>query len=103
MNFTREEKRAVEMAWEQVTSTTDYGPLPDSMVESWLRQYPAVVVVASIGAASHATREFNNEVHLRNYVFKTMHRMVTNYRDLQDAEEILRLAQEETTTVPGAQ
>ena len=94
MEFTTEDKRAVEMAWTDVTSTTDFGPLPDSMVESWLRQYPAVVVVASVGAATHATREFNDDRHLRNYVFKVMRRMVTNYRDLQRAQEYLRLAAE---------
>jgi len=81
-------------AWVDITSTTDFGPLPDSMLESWLRQYPAIVVIASIGAASHATREFNNEKHLRNYVYKTMHRMVTNYRDLQAAETYLARARE---------
>lgn len=95
MEFTTEEKRAVEMAWADVTSTTDFPPLPDSMVESWLRQYPAVVVVASIGAATHATREFNDDRHLRNYVFKVMRRMVTNYRDLQRAQEYLRLASDQ--------
>jgi len=52
------------------------------------------VVVASIGAASHAKKEFNDEKHLRNYCFKTMLRMATNYRDLQAAEEYLRRAQE---------
>ena len=102
MEFTTEQKRAAEMAWADITSTTDFGPLPDSMLESWLRQYPAVVVVASIGAASHATKGFNDEKHLRNYVFKTMHHMVTNYRDLQAAEVYLRRAQEETVAT-GAQ
>ena len=100
MEFTTVQKRAVEMAWADVTSTTDFGPLPDSMLESWLRQYPAVVVIASIGAASHATREFNDEKHLRNYCFKTMLRMATNYRDLQAADSYLRRAQEEAATIP---
>ena len=94
MEFTTEQKRAAEMAWADITSTTDFGPLPESMLDSWLRQYPAVVVVASIGAASHAKKEFNDEKHLRNYCFKTMLRMATNYRDLQAAEEYLRRAQE---------
>jgi hypothetical protein len=79
----------VVKAWKQVTADTPFPPLPDSTIRSWLRLYPAVVVVASIGAASHAPRPFADETHLRNYIFKTLPRMATNYRDLQTARELL--------------
>lgn len=97
MEFTEQDKRAAELVWEDITGTTDFAPLPDITLESWLRQYPAVVVIASIGAASHATKEFNDERHLRNYIYKTLHRMVTNYRDLQAAETYLARARGEAS------